>query len=142
LLILDLNQIYSYLSLCVKFPSHKQLNIGSRSPESKMSGGGPFQELFADQITQTKIPNLPSTTSPRKRKRSGASISEQQLRKRNHSTTENEEIDLTMGINRIFARMNNHLLADYVAQRTRKFEDDLSPVERDDRYIAGNYSMP
>jgi protein CMS1 len=107
-----------------------------------MSGGGPFQEHFADQITQTKIPNLPSTTSPRKRKRSGASTSEQQLRKRNHSTTENEEIDLTMGINRIFARMNNHLLADYVAQRTRKFEDDLSPVERDDRYIAGNYSMP
>lgn len=112
------------------------------APESKMSDGDSFHEFLADQITQTRIPHLLPTTSTRKRKRNTASTSEQQLRKKRHSTTENEEIDLSMGINGIFAHMNNHLLADYVAQKIRKFEYDLSPVEWDDRYIAGNYSMP
>lgn len=107
-----------------------------------MSSGDSFHELPADEITQTKIPHLSPITSARKRKRNTASTSEQQLRKKKHSTSENDEIDLSMGINRIFAHMNNHLLADYVAQRTRKFEDDLSPVEWDDRHIAGIYSIP
>lgn len=101
-----------------------------------MSSGDLFQELFAGQITQSKVPIPPSTTSSRKRKRNISSTSEQ-LQERKHPTTEIEEVDPSVGINRVFSRMNNDLLADYVAQRTRKFEDDLSPVEWGDRYIAG-----
>ncbi|CUS14484.1 unnamed protein product [Tuber aestivum] len=40
-------------------------------------------------------------------------------------------------VNEDMARMDPRLLADYVAQRLRRFEKDLSSVELDDRYISG-----
>ncbi len=50
------------------------------------------------------------------------------------------DFDLLAGINKSFAHMDSRLLADYVAQRTRKLESDLSSVELEDRYISGNYA--
>jgi len=40
-------------------------------------------------------------------------------------------------VNEDMARMDPKLLADYVAQRLKRFQKDLSSVELEDRYISG-----
>ena len=58
-------------------------------------------------------------------------------RSKKSKATEDDDIDVESGINKAFAKMDNQLLSDYVAQKTRKFESDLSSVELEDRYISG-----
>lgn len=53
---------------------------------------------------------------------------------------ENDDLDVESGINKAFSHMDNQLLADYVAQGTRKYESDLSTIELEDKYLPGeNY---
>lgn len=47
------------------------------------------------------------------------------------------DLDLEAGLNRAFERMDGQLLADHLAQKTRRFGADLSPVELADLYISG-----
>lgn len=56
-------------------------------------------------------------------------------------TVDEGELDVAAGINNAFLHMDNQLLADYVAQRTRKYESDLSSVELEDKYIPGRCSQ-
>lgn len=44
-------------------------------------------------------------------------------------------LDLTLGINHAIAHMDPQLTADHVAQRTKRFQPDLSTVELEDTYI-------
>ncbi|TVY40569.1 Protein CMS1 [Lachnellula subtilissima] len=46
---------------------------------------------------------------------------------------EEDELDLETGINKAFSHMDSQLLADYVAQRTRRYESDLSSIELEDK---------
>ncbi|KAI9819199.1 MAG: hypothetical protein M1827_007355 [Pycnora praestabilis] len=48
---------------------------------------------------------------------------------------ENEDLNLEIGLNNAIGRMDSRLLADYVAQRTKRFEGDLSRVELEDKHI-------
>ena len=50
---------------------------------------------------------------------------------------ENTNVDLESGINNALGRMDNRLLADYVAQKTKHFEGNLSLVELEDKHIPG-----
>jgi protein CMS1 len=43
------------------------------------------------------------------------------------------------GINTTIAQMGSSLLADHIAQKTKKFETDLSLIELEDRYISSKY---
>lgn len=52
---------------------------------------------------------------------------------------EEDELDIEAGINNSFARMDSQLLADYVAQRTRRYESDLSSIELEDKFIPGMF---
>lgn len=52
-----------------------------------------------------------------------------------HITTETRETD--SNINTAIGKMDNHLLADYVAQRTKRFGEDLSLVELEDMHVPG-----
>jgi protein CMS1 len=86
-----------------------------------------------------------STGLSKKRKRATA-IGEKHNKlaavvKKQRIAAEEDDLDISMGINKSFAHMDSQLLADYVAQRTRKFESDLSSVELEDRYISGNYAI-
>lgn len=51
------------------------------------------------------------------------------------------EVDLDLDsecvMNIAIGRMDKCLLADYVAQRTKRFQSNLSPVELEDLYIPG-----
>lgn len=46
------------------------------------------------------------------------------------------DLDLDRGLNLTIAKLDNHLLADYVAKRTKRFSPDLSLVELEDRHIS------
>ena len=52
-------------------------------------------------------------------------------------TAEDADVDLENGINHALGRMDNRLLADYVAQKTKRFESNLSLVELEDKHIPG-----
>ncbi|KAG0138482.1 U3-containing 90S pre-ribosomal complex subunit-domain containing protein [Tuber indicum] len=105
--------------------------------------------------------STPSTTDKRKRKREREKLNKQKGKK---SKSEDDEIapqllehrskketrkggevkstatDVPGGetepVNEDMARMDPKLLADYVAQRLKRFEKDLSSVELEDRYIS------
>lgn len=47
------------------------------------------------------------------------------------------DLDEKLGVNRAIAQMDSRLLADLVAQRTKRFEPKLSLVELDEKYIPG-----
>ena len=49
----------------------------------------------------------------------------------------NDDIDIENSLNRSIGQMNIPLLADYFAQRTKRFSPNLSLVELQDRQIPG-----
>ncbi|KKY28985.1 hypothetical protein UCDDS831_g00070 [Diplodia seriata] len=48
---------------------------------------------------------------------------------------ENEDLNEELGLNLAIGRMDSQLLADYMAQRTKRFDPDLSMVELEDRHV-------
>lgn len=80
-----------------------------------------------------------SKRASKKRKRTAAEQDSKKAGKKTKKSKaiEEDEIDVELGINNAFSHMDNQLLADYLAQRTRKYEDDLSAIELEDKYIAG-----
>jgi protein CMS1 len=92
----------------------------------------------------TKKEEGASIVLSRKRKREmatrGKSNKITETVKKQRTAAEEGDLNLSIGINKSFAHMNSQLLADYVAQRIRKIEGDLSSVELEDRYISGNYT--
>ncbi|KAG5983279.1 hypothetical protein E4U55_000357 [Claviceps digitariae] len=53
-------------------------------------------------------------------------------RKTKAQRDEDEALDMELGINTLFSRMDNQLLADYLAQKLTRFGGDLSSVEISD----------
>ena len=52
-------------------------------------------------------------------------------------SAEDESLDTELGLNMLFSRMDNQLLADYLAQKIGRFGTDLSPVELSDITVSG-----
>ena len=50
---------------------------------------------------------------------------------------EDNTFNMEMGINTALGKLDIHLLADYVAQQTKRWAPDLSLVEMEDKYIPG-----
>lgn len=48
-----------------------------------------------------------------------------------------DDLDEKLGLNLAIGRMDGQLLVDHVAQRTKRFEPELSTVEMEDRYLPG-----
>lgn len=87
---------------------------------------------------------LQSTVFSKKRKRgtnAGEKHHEPKMVTKKQRTATEDDLDLSIGINKSLAQMDSRLLADYMAQTTIKFENDLSSVELEDRYIPGNYRI-
>ena len=88
--------------------------------------------------------NLPLSI---KRKRSFENGEDQQISKKaikkrwpekiDPSEGEVEVLDLEQGINSAIGKMNSQLIADWVAQRIRRFAPDLTMVELEDQYLPG-----
>jgi protein CMS1 len=112
------------------------------SGEIAVSMDESLQEPLLEPALADSGPDVPYDLPSRKRKRTTeVDLKQKDVkkgRKRKQAAIDEDELDHSLRINKAFAHMDNRLLADYMAQRTRKFESDLSSVELEDRYIAGN----
>ncbi len=114
-----------------------------------MSAEDDLQEPLLERLSS--IPESEESTSvppdSKKRKRGGdeenakRAAKKSKKKKKIGKTDEYDELDIETGINKAFSHMDNLLLADYVAQRTRKYESDLSLVELEDKYIPGKHHL-
>jgi protein CMS1 len=109
-----------------------------------MSTEDDLQEPLLERLSATPEPDESAKTS-KKRKRGtdleqGAKKAAKKSKRKKGEADGDIELDTDNGINKAFSYMDNQLLADYVAQRTRKYESDLSLVELEDKYIPGAYN--
>lgn len=72
-----------------------------------------------------------------KRAAEDAPASKKSKKKRKGNSQNDESLDTDLGVNTLFARMDNQLLADHLAQKTTRFGSDLSPVEIADLTLSG-----
>lgn len=112
-----------------------------------MSVQDDLQEPLLERLSSSPEPNESeenqTTSSKRKRDTEEVEQSSKKTAKKRKSKKSkvagDDELDTELGINNAFAHMDSQLLADYVAQRTRQYESDLSSVELEDKYIPGIY---
>jgi protein CMS1 len=97
-----------------------------------------LQEPLLERLSVSPEPDSPGHIS-KKRKRGAVEQGAKKAAKKTKSkkTAEDDELDVDAGINNAFSHMDNQLLADYISQRTRKYESDLSSIELEDKYIPG-----
>lgn len=89
---------------------------------------------------------IPPPSSSKKRKHAIDTETRKKAvgRKRARKTVSLDDSDdlIANGLNHAFAKMDGPLLSDYVTQRVRRFGEDLSSVEIEDKYIPGRrYSV-
>lgn len=115
-----------------------------------MSDDGLDGNLLVERLSASPEPeSAPKPQSKRaqknKRKRaaedkpepSAEELAKKPKTKKQKQQYEDENLDMELGVNKGFAQMDSQLLADYVDQKTRQFEKELSSVELEDRHIAG-----
>lgn len=84
----------------------------------------------------------PQASKSTKRKREADDESKKAARKKKRTKKKPDDVDHSnldseLGINRALAHMDSQLMADHIAQRTRRFQPDLSAVELEDVHIPG-----
>ncbi|KAL2065428.1 hypothetical protein VTL71DRAFT_3098 [Oculimacula yallundae] len=103
-----------------------------------MSVTDDLQEPLLERMSSSPEPETTKDSS-KKRKRGeveqGAKKAAKKAKSKKVKAVEEDELDLEAGINKAFSHMDSQLLADYVAQRTRKHESDLSTIELEDKYL-------
>ncbi|KIN07666.1 hypothetical protein OIDMADRAFT_16258 [Oidiodendron maius Zn] len=100
-----------------------------------------LEEPLLERLSATPTPNEATETqhsSKRKRndedEQSSKKVAKRQKNKKDKAA-DDAVLDIEQGINNAFSNMDSLLLADYIAQRTRLYEGDLSAVELEDKYI-------
>ena len=78
----------------------------------------------------------PSSTSLKRKRNAG---DDEKYKKSMRRNTRDESIDLENGVDMAIGKLDGQLLADYVAQRTKRFQCDLSLVEVEDKRIPGTW---
>jgi protein CMS1 len=98
-----------------------------------------LQEPLLERLSASPEPDTKSPiTTSKKRKRGVVSADEAAKKSKSQKNgVDEDELDFDIGINKAFSHMDNQLLADYIAQRTRKYESDLSSIELEDKHIPG-----
>lgn len=95
-----------------------------------------------ERLSETPPP-ASKRTSKRKRDEEDGEAAEKKAAKKKRRTkkkphdVEDEALDSVLGINRAIAHMDSSLMADHIAQRTRRFQPDLNLVETEDIHIPG-----
>lgn len=80
-------------------------------------------------------------TKKRKLQDDDKPLKKQKKQKQKKVREDEGDLDMEAGLNRAFERMDGQLLADHIAQKTRRFGTELSPVELSDLYISGECSL-
>jgi protein CMS1 len=101
-----------------------------------MSSEDNLQEPLIERLSASPDPES-SAKNPSKKRKRGSEDAPKKSKSKKSKAQDEDELDIEAGINRAFSHMDNQLLADYVAQRTRKYESDLSMIELEDKYLPG-----
>ena len=116
-----------------------------------MSDDGLDGNLLVERLSASPEPENAAPPSKRsqknKKKRkaedkpepSAEELAKKPKTKKQKQQYEDENLDMELGVNKGFAQMDSQLLADYVDQKTRQFEKELSSVELEDRHIAASW---
>lgn len=110
-----------------------------------MSDNENLQEPLLERISASPEPKTSAAStkkSSKKRKRTNdlpeaKKTAKKPKSKKSKAADEDGELDLDAGLNLAFSHMDSQLLADYMAQRTRRYESDLSSIELEDRFLPG-----
>ena len=113
-----------------------------------MSVKGSSQEPRAEAPEVSNV--LPLSLRPAKLKRtaddssaSGKIKTHKKKKKKKKKKSENsrpkddQALDLEKGVNTAIGNLDSQLLADYVAQKTKRFDDNLTMVELEEKHIPG-----
>lgn len=98
-------------------------------------GGVPLFEAFSDSESLGE-----RTNSANKRKRDDDSKPESKRAAKRKKTkkpkdVDDDALDVELGVNHAIAHMDSRLMADHMAQRTKRFQPDMSTVEIEDSYV-------
>jgi protein CMS1 len=81
--------------------------------------------------------NTMSTTKKRQAEDTPAQPKPKKNKKRKANAPDDELLDTELGLNTLFTKMDNQLLADHLAQKLGRFGGDLSAVEISDMTVSG-----
>lgn len=81
-----------------------------------------------------------STTKKRQAEDTPAQPKPKKSKKRKANAPDDELLDTELGLNTLFTKMDNQLLADHLAQKLGRFGTDLSAVEISDMTVSGKNS--
>lgn len=83
------------------------------------------------------------TMSPKKRQaEDNPSHNPKKNKKRKANAPDHDTLDTELGLNTLFTKMDNQLLADHLAQKLSRFGSDLSAVEISDLTVSGKAEIP
>ena len=107
-----------------------------------------LEEPLLERLSATPEPKISSDPKHRSNKRKRGAEPEPQTSKRSakegkskksKAVDDDGDLDVKAGLNKAFSHMDSQLLADYLAQRTRMYEKDLSSIELEEKYLPGMY---
>ena len=101
---------------------------------------GPISSPEPENANQQKKRRRDAELEGKDKKLAKKQKTKKQKTKKQKEQFEEDYLDIEAGINKRFAEMDSQLLADYVDQRTRQFESDLSAIELEDRHISGTFN--
>lgn len=55
----------------------------------------------------------------------------------NSRPIDNQALDMEKGVNTAIGNLDSHLLADYMVQKTKRFDDNLTMIELEEKRIPG-----
>ena len=99
-----------------------RIRDGSSERHSSSSPGPPKQNLKR-RLDDHKVQAHEHATQKRRRRKSGREA--------------DPNVDIEGGLNLAIAKMDSNLLADHIAQKSKRLEPDLSLVELEDRRLPG-----
>ena len=96
---------------------------------------GQAGEPLIEQLSDSDAPNAPK---PAKRKRDTEEKQSAKRRKlKKPKDVDDNALDAEAGLNHAIAHMDTRLLADHVAQRTKRFKPELSLLESEECHVPG-----
>lgn len=82
---------------------------------------------------------MSTSTKKRQAEDTPAQPKPKKSKKRKANAPDDDLLDTELGLNTLFTKMDNQLLADYLVQKLTRFGTELSPVEISDLTISGEF---
>jgi protein CMS1 len=105
------------------------------SDSTDLQGGVPLLE----DLTDASSPE-PKSSTKRKRDNDAPKESKRAAKRKKSKKpkdVDDEALDLEKGVNHAIAHMDSKILADHIAQRTKRYRADVSLVEAEDLMVSG-----